>query len=123
MIIINSTSLRLEYCIDDEVLAVSIPDDSHILLDRDRIKDYGYGACRSIRGGTLSDSEYYSTVWFDDVWGIFGDRPANFESVQSFSETHLLFEDLLRPNSQMQRSINRTTPEKRNDLKSKERKK
>ena len=118
---IDSVSLEVEYCVNDEVLAESIPEDSSILLDHDRIEPAIY--CRSIRGGTLDDSEYFSTAWFDEIYGVFGDRPANFESIQSFSEAPLLFKDLLHPNNQMQLDINRITSEKRNDLKSKERRK
>lgn len=118
---IDSVSLKVEYCINDEVLAESIPEDSAILLDHDRIEPSIY--CRSIRGGTLSDSEYYSTVWFDDVWGVFGDSSENFGRVQSYSEMPFVFEDLLHPNNQIQLDINRITSDKQNAPKSKERRK
>lgn len=65
---LSSSELKVEYSVNDVVLAQSIPTDSAILIDQKRLGD-----CSRRLGAYSPSMIITSKAWFDDVWGVYRD--------------------------------------------------
>ena len=63
---LSSTELKVEYCVNDAILAVSILTDCAVLIDHERL------GASSRRLGASGISRRAYKAWFDDVWGVYG---------------------------------------------------
>lgn len=96
---INASELKIEYIVDGIVLAESIPSDSSILLDRERITG---GGVRYLviggQGGFCETSGPGGKCWFDDIFGISGDLPLGMTGgIQLSQDPPSLLEGILVP--------------------------
>lgn len=92
---LNSTELKIEYSVNNIVLAQSIPTDSAILLDHNKI----YDSHRYLQAGPYEKTQPSASGkgLFDVVWGVYGDKPSYSLGTQSFSESPSLFDSLFKP--------------------------
>ena len=65
---LSSTELKVEYSVNDVVLAQSIPTNSAILVDQKRLGD-----CSRNLGVSSTSMRRTTKAWFDDVWGVYRD--------------------------------------------------
>lgn len=95
---INASELKIEYIVDGIVLAESIPSDSSILLDRERITaGFRYLIVRG-QGGFCETSGIGGKCWFDDICGIYGDLPLGMTGgIQLSQDPPSLLEGILMP--------------------------